>query len=428
MRTPLAIGAAVLMLSWSAALRGQDATDERLTRADEAYEQGDFAAARPQYEAALAAVPHDARLHERLAFIDFFTCRYPEAIAGFAAVAQADPSRRDLMLAYTTFAQYLTGDYAGVVTTMETLGPVNVLNVDQVRAMSHQPPYRIEPGAADQVVLPFLQSDPLPVVEIEVNSHEASVLIDTGAAQLILDPEFANEVAVKPTSSQEVRGFAGGTSAPVSYGMAQSVSLGGIGMGNVPVWVLPTRTFSPDLGRRIDGVLGTEVLMQFLPTLAYRDAQLVLRLKTEENRAAVRTAKAGAIVPFIIDGIHYMYGPCYINGKGPALTYFDSGMADDHGAALRLSGAALDDLHLSRPALSERGVGGGGAFEYGYVDIESIRVGSLVQHGLKATYSGGEGSLLSAAGYKKYGLLSHNFLKHYNWTIDFERREFRFDE
>jgi len=44
----------------------------------------------------------------------------------------------------------------------------------------------------------------------------------------------------------------------------------------------------------------------------------------------------------------------------------------------------------------------------------------------KATYSSRRGSLLTPSGFKSYGMISHNFLKHHSWTIDFLRRRFPF--
>jgi len=406
---------------------GQAQEDERVKQADGAYEQGDFGRARPLYETALASAPESQHVLERLAFIRFFSAEYAEAIPDFRKVAELDPLKRRVMLAYVASAQYLMRDYAAAAATLEDVGDLNLLNAEQVRLLAEEPPYEVS-ATADQAVLPFLQLDPLPVVEIEVNSERISVLIDTGGAQLILDSEFADQVGVRPVSEHEVKGFAGGKTGSVSYGITQSVRLGEIELRRVPVWVLPTRRFSSDFGRRIDGILGTEILRQFLPTLDYIDRRLILRLKTEEHLAQVRSMEPKARVPFVIDGIHCMYAPCSINGKGPVLMYFDSGMADDEGACLSLMSAALEDLGLPKPARTEQGEGGGGAFHYGYVEIESVQVGELVHREQKASFSGTGASLLTAAGYKTYGLLSHNFLKHYRWTIDFDARAFLFDQ
>jgi tetratricopeptide (TPR) repeat protein len=401
--------------------------DEHVEKADDLQAQGDFEGARAEYQAALAMAPDDPHAVERLGFIHFLKGEYPQAIERFRQVIALRPARRRLMLAYTAFAHYHLRHYAEAADLLDELGGANLLSAEQLRLLARWTPYRIQ-GSAGTAILPFLQVDPLPVVEIGVNSRTISVLIDTGAGQLVLDSELAREMGVRPVSSQGVKGAAGGKTAGVSFGMVDSVSLGGTTLGKVPVWVLPTRMFSSDFGRTIDGILGTEVLMQFLPTLDYPGKRLILRPRNGTGAAEAEARRAKAGITFVIEGIHYLYAPCVINGGKPVLMYFDSGLADDHGAAMALNGSALADLGIQKPSLDQEGVGIGGAFKHGYVETDSVRVGSLEQRNLKATCRDGEGQLLKPAGYRSYGLISHHFLKRYRWTIDFDRRAFLFEE
>ena len=400
---------------------GADAEEPALKKVDGLYAQGQFDTARVQYEVVLARTPNDPHVIERLGFIHFFKGEYPRAIERFQEVIRLHPPRRRLMLAYTAFAHYHLRHYSQVVEIMGEVGNLNLLNAEQLRLLAAEAPYRIE-SKTRTATIPFLQVDPLPVIRIRVNSRPIDVLIDTGAAQLVLDPEFAREAGIGPVSRQGVAGAAGGKTAAVAYGMAGSVSLGRVSLRNVPVWILPTRGFSEGFGSTIQGILGTEILRQFLPTLDFPGKQLVLRPRGTALRRTPRT-----LVPFLIDGIHYLYAPCVLNDGEPVLMNFDSGLADDQGAALDLSGAALGELGIPKPDLTHHGLGGGGAFTYGYADVDSVRVGDLVQRKIRATYTGREGHLVSPAGYKHYGLVSHNFLKHYRWTIDFDKRVFLFE-
>ena len=84
---------------------------------------------------------------------------------------------------------------------------------------------------------------------------------------MVIDSDFAKENSITPFTQGDVKGFAGGKTGAVSFGTVESISLGDITIRNVPVWILPLKAISSDFGRRIDGILGTEVLMQFLPTL-----------------------------------------------------------------------------------------------------------------------------------------------------------------
>jgi len=404
-----------------------ETADQYRKKADDLHAQGYFDGARTAYEAALRLAPDDPRIIERLGFIHFFKGEYAKAVECFHKVIEREPSKKKLMLAYTAFAHYHMRRYADAVATLENVGKLNLLNIEQVRLLAKEPPYRIE-CKSGTIVLPFLQMDPLPVIQIRVESKSLCVLLDTGGGQLILDSDFANENGIQVVSKQELKGFAGGKAGDVSFGLVRSVSLDDVTLRNVPVWILPTRRLSPGFVRRIDGILGTEILMQFRPTLDFPARRLTLRLKDKQHPAQSSAEPAKAGVPFIIDCLHYMYAQCRINDRGPVLMYFDSGLADDRGASLVLNGAALADLGIAKPSLTEEGDGGGGTHKYGYVDIHSVKVSELVQYKQKAVYSGGKGALLTPSGYKTYGLLSRNFLKHYRWTIDFDNRVFLFDQ
>lgn len=399
-----------------------------MNKADDLYQQGYFDLARTEYETALKSMPEDCNIVERLGFICFFKGQYQKGIECFQKVIRLDPSRKKPILEYMAFSCYHLRDYAGVVRILEE-GGSSRLNIEQMRRLAKEKPYRIE-SRTDEAVIPFLRLDPLPIVEITVNSKKISVLIDTGGCQLYIDSDFARENNIIPLSHGAGR-FAGGKTGAIAFGTVEAVSLGDIMMRNVPVRIQPTRRF----GRGIDGVLGTEVLMQFLPTFDYASQKLILRLKNEKHIEKLRAMRTKAKVPFIIDRIHYMQAQCFINRRGPALMFFDSGLSDTHNLALILTGAALKDLQLIKPEMTNLGTGGGTEpVKYGYVEIDSVSVSDLVQEKLKAVYNGGETfydgeeeSLLAPAGYRFYGVISHNFLKHYAWTIDFENRWFLFD-
>lgn len=403
--------------------------NEDLVAANDLFAHGFFEQAKKKYETLLESSPDDPQIIERLGFTYYFTGEYEKGIECFTKAVDLTPSKRKLMSAFSAFAYYLMKDYAAALNTLEQaeISAVNLLNQAQLRHLAEQPVYQIQ-AKVDSTVIPFKRLDPLPVVPIEVDSKRIFVLLDTGAAQLVLDSAFAQEQGIEPLGVQDVKGAAGAkTVKGVGFGAVDSVKLGEVVIRNVPVWTSQTRAWSKDFGEKIDGVLGTEILMQFLPTIDFLDEKLVLRIRNDKNIEEVANTKANARVPFVIIGTHSMYAQCCINGKGPVLMYFDSGMADDQGASLKLKGAALTDLGIERPGTEHEGYGAGGAVKFDYVDIAEIRVGELVRSQQKAVYEGVEGRLMSVCGYKSYGIISHNFLKHYRWTIDFDNRSFLFD-
>src|SRR5262249_7922865 len=63
----------------------------------------------------------------------------------------------------------------------------------QLESLRGKQPYQIK--GPDRTQVPFEQTDPLPVVRLEVNGKGPFFfLIDTGAAELVLDPELADSL------------------------------------------------------------------------------------------------------------------------------------------------------------------------------------------------------------------------------------------
>ena len=58
--------------------------------------------------------------------------------------------------------------------------------------------------------------------------------------------------------------------------------------------------------------------------------------------------------------------------------------------------------------------------ELGRFGISRLGLGALVQHDLAGLYGAFPDELCGAAtGFPIHGLVSHHFLRHYRWTIDF---------
>ena len=180
MRSAL-LGLSFCLLACPGVLLAANAAEDHLKKADELHAQGYFDRARAEYEAALRLAGEDWHVLERLGFICFFKGEYQKAVEHFRQVIRLNPERRRLMLAYIAFAHYHMRDYSQVVDTLADRGGVSLIDIEQMRILAKRPPYQIE-AKVDQTVLPFLQLDPLPMVQIEVNSKRFSVFVDTGVS------------------------------------------------------------------------------------------------------------------------------------------------------------------------------------------------------------------------------------------------------
>jgi hypothetical protein len=205
--------------------------------------------------------------------------------------------------------------------------------------------------------IPFVATDPLPLLPVAVNGHAALMMIDTGGGDLTLDPDFAAEAGVTLTAAGNGV-FGGGKRAPVSRGLADRVTLGPVAMSGVPVAGLPTRGIPFFPGHRPDGVIGTLVLAHFLATIDYPHGALILRPRSDSTTFQRALPRAATAVPMIVFGDHFIFVRGRINDGPEGLMNVDTGLA---GGGVMPSRAAVADSHV---VLDEKnagqGIGGGG--------------------------------------------------------------------
>ena len=178
-----------------------------------------------------------------------------------------------------------------------------------------QSPYRLQwAGARRMAEVPFLITDPLPLMTVECESHPVDVLFDTGADMCIIDTLLAKEWGVEVVSSSFGE-FGGGKLGRVGYGKLKSMRVDNVSLQDIPVLILPTQRFSSAFANgkyKVGGIIGTALIRQFVTTLDYEHGRLVLRERSPESRAALRKELAGqasTTVPFALTSTHWMMAP-----------------------------------------------------------------------------------------------------------------------
>jgi hypothetical protein len=173
-------------------------------------------------------------------------------------------------------------------------------------------------------------------------------------------------------------------------------------------------------------------LRQFLSTIDYPNEKLILRPKTEEGRLSLeRDLKGKKVlkVPFALGITHLMVVKAAVNGRDSLNLCLDSGLADSE-ASVAFPKQTLDYLSITIPdteILPENlGGPGGGGFPVGKFAIDELSIGPLVQKNLIGYYGVFPASIYMASDFIIDGIVSHNFLKKYSWTIDFSRMEMTF--
>jgi hypothetical protein len=349
-----------------------------------------------------------------LTAITFVKGQYSEAIEHHQAIsrdsqnfkstailaAQAAHFLRDFTLSRRLIEEAAVTD-AGMMTTFE---------------LFERQPLSIDFDGVD--IIPFDYSAGrahLPSFDVLVNGSNVKALMDTGASYVAMSPVLADKLRIKYAQIGE--GWANDKPTKGSLGLA-SFSVGRLHATNVPVYVIESLATpnAQDLA-----IFGTTLLSNFLTTIDFPRRRLILSARDDP---AARQRHLSEIASFETSMRFYMWFDHFMFAKGSLdensnLNFFvDSGLAavrSGRQAALYTSTATLQALgysqgDLARPVIELRGAIGLG-------DLHQDR--PLIQHSDHYQPT-------SFGGIAVHGLISHAFLEHYVWTIDFKNRIYGF--
>lgn len=394
---------------------------DQLAVADDLFAGGHFAAAEQSYAAVLALDAQNAHAMARLGYLALLANRLDQARHWLTQAIAAQPAE-PAPQAHLAEAYCRADDFAAAAPLLRAIG--RETRADKLELFQGQTPYAVE-SAHPISTLPFVVTDPLPIVQVRVNeSPPVNFLIDTGAADVVLDPALADEVGARIVGESQGT-FAGGKTAPVRQGGVDLLTLGDFTVRNLPVAILDTRPFAQILGGlRIDGILGTVLFYHFLTTLDYPGGRLVLRLKTAASRQLFQE-KSAVKVPFWLAGDHFMVAHGTVNQSSPKLFLVDTGMA---GGGFTCSEATLQEAGIELDESQAReGIGGGGKVKLIPFTVQRLALGEAVQEEIRGLFSGPL-PLGKVFGFSIDGLISHAFFRPYALTLDFDAMKLYLEE
>jgi hypothetical protein len=257
----------------------------------------------------------------------------------------------------------------------------------------------------------------MPGVAVRLNDRPLVARLDTGGSFVHVTRAQAQALGIASAGCE--RSFAGLVTAPVWYGVAD-LDLGAARLRNVPVHVhadgtLPIDTVAKAFGADVGLLIGTGVFERFLTTIDAPGGRLVLSRRGDAAQLARWTGRAHD-VPFLLLGSHIMVARGRV-GERPVNFFVDSGLAvfnhEQGQAGLLLPRRTLEAWNLRAPS------------GHAFAAIPSpVGVGSAVRERLTAF-------VVSNRTWRQFGtwngldvtaLLSHAFLKHFAWTLDFDRQ------
>ena len=395
--------------------------DERVTAARAAHAAGRFAEARrilapvvDEGDASLEVVRGMAELEYLLG--DYVTAEM--LLHKVVARAGKDVETRADAEAALALVYLQTNRYAETHGLFEGIDDAVTLPVwDLMRSFGNDQPYGIQwPEGRESVTTPFLQETDweLPCVSVEIHGRPLEARIDTGGDFLTLGSADAEALGIDRASTFTGT-FAGGAPGEMAYGRLEEIAIGGVTVRDVPVSI-------SGLHRP---VIGTGLLRQFLPTLDYPGRRLVLRPRGDTLDPA---GAPGIQVPFALALVHLLIASGHLDDL-PGTFVVDSGLQDEEGAAFTCSAETLAAAGIAVPETAPKtGESGAGdvTLELGHFPIRRLALGDVSKHGTRGLYGTFPAEWNEIAEFRVDGLVSHNFLRDYAWTIDFSRMTMTF--
>jgi predicted aspartyl protease len=388
---------------------------KNIEAADNLFVQGKFEKAEDVYRILLSSDPENYHLLTQLGHIALLSNRFDDAEEYLKRATGLDTTT-EFATSLLAEVYYRQDNFAKSAELFRSLG--KEVKAKKYESFGDGNAYRIT-GNTATTVLPFVVSEPLPVVEVKINgSAKVNFLIDTGGSELVIDAELAKKVGVT-VFGDEMGTFAGGEKALYQHGRLDSLKLGALTVHRVPVHIQNVSEFSrPIFGEiRIDGIIGTVFLYHFIATLDYPGAQLVLQQKSPVNLDALEEKAAESItVPFWMVGDHYMVAWGTANGSKPLLFFVDTGMA---GGGFTCPQSTIEEAEITlREDQAGEGMGAGGTVRIIPFTVDELTLGNAKENDIAGLYV--ENFVLEDAfGFAIGGLISHGFFRNYTLTMDF---------
>ena len=278
----------------------------------------------------------------------------------------------------------------------------------KLEAFGSDTPYRM-PGDMPAIELPLLAADPLPFISITIAGREHIFVVDTGAGELVLDVTLLDELDLPDFGVRETT-FAGGRRTSVTHSILSRLTLDGTAIENIPIEAVDIQSRAPQLS----GFIGLNFLMHFRPTMDYAGQQLTLAPKSSIDSPPDETT--GVQLRLFDD--HVLVAPGAINDRETHVV-LASGMA---GGAFTCSESTIKQANLD---VSEEDAFGGVSVEGGeaLVSLHADRVqfGSVERKDVNGFAGGFSPSLEWRYGFRIGGVIAHDFLRPYRWTLDSDK-------
>ncbi len=404
----------------SSSKAGGQGSEAALTKAWSAWKNGEA----PEAEKlAMQARDLDPGRH-LLMLCAFVQGKYEEALELYGEISPAYPRHGELNLpaamSYLHLGRY---EEAGrFVKENKIIYPPDELHSDLIPILAE---HQLKVSLNFVTTIPFAQrieSAYFPAFPCRINNAKMVVHLDTGGTFLYLGPRRAKKLGIEPLRCSQVQANTGKghrSDYQLCAGIAKSFQLGDARLENVPVFILPS--FDQPLYDYV--VFGTSVLEQFLSTVDYPNRRLILspRNRPELRKQHLAMLPGNAVeVPFYLWSTHLMFVKGGVAEHKNLNLIIDTGLVDfrmDQRLRIRQAGFIAPREHFYEWS----GLPESPSAKQDFAAPCSL--GPLEQKDCMITLERPRLTLAEDfGGLRIDGLLAHAFMKHYCWTLDFERR------
>lgn len=281
-----------------------------------------------------------------------------------------------------------------------------------------QKPSLYDTAGKPQTTVPFSLIGNRPVVRISVNGNEKPLnfVLDTGSGISVISDRTAKALGVKSiTKGGFAKGIGGDGRFEIIYGFLRDVSIGGVKIRNVPVYIRKFHTTSEE----IDGYIGLSLISKFLTTIDYGSLTFSLA-KRDSNTAP----DVDLSLPLRLTSSGFLSGEVQLEGIDSPLNFIV-----DTGASISVISGELSRLQPFRQFVkgeNMRVIGSAGVTE----DVPSFQLPRVTfgKHSRKSIMAVAlDLDLINeASGFQQAGILGGNFLRNYRLTFDFKNSKVTF--
>ncbi len=385
------------------------------------FNTGDFQAAEKSFLEIIEKDPKEFQALILLGNLALLTNRFEEAEEWLQKAAKTEPTE-PAPHALLAEVYYRQDNFLKAAQHFREYGIIDL--AERLESFKDTKPYKII-GDKEKFVVKIKQINPLPIIEVKINGGDTvNFLIDTGAAETIIDKDFAEELKLE-TFTTKTGTFAGGKQASTTLGKAKSITLGDLTIENFPVTILPVRPFSQIFGgTQIDGIIGTVLFYHFITTMDYPNGELIFRRNTKEQLKVLEDEikdKNPIEMPFWMAEDHFMVAWGSVNNNDKTLFFLDTGLA---GGGFTGAKKTLEDgnVELDEENAFEA-MGGGGKVKVIPFVVKELAFGDAVEKNINGVFANNF-PIEYKVGFRIGGIISHQFFKPYALTFDFLKMRF----